>query len=188
MPPAVGPVLPERGTNCNGSRSWAPAGQADNTGPAFLCLQGWGNQPTQKTADAANHKNITQPSPWFPSHDQYQGCTALKKNFGEACRSVGPALFLSRQASQGRPPQWFGEAQCFPSNIMPGKCQAHLCFCSSKQFLLTRLLHCGQCFHCLPVLFPKVLWRPHGEGNKPHAVSRATKLLAGTAGDFKASA
>lgn len=32
-----------------------------------------------------------------------------------------------------------------------------------------------------------VLWRPHRQGNKPHAVPRATKLLAGTAGDFKAS-
>lgn len=57
--PAVGPVLPEIGTNCNGWRFWAPAGQNDNISPAFLCLQGWRNQPTQKTADAGNHKNIT---------------------------------------------------------------------------------------------------------------------------------
>lgn len=39
------------------------------------------------------------PSSWFLHHDVYQGCTALKTNFGEAGRRVGPALLLrgSRQ-------------------------------------------------------------------------------------------
>jgi len=72
------------------------------------------------------------PSSWFPDHDPYWGYTALKTNFGEAGRRVGPALLL-REGRQPRASTSGGSRRLkrFPYNTSIAtrqKCLAYLCF------------------------------------------------------------
>lgn len=120
-----------------------------------------------------------QPCPWFPNHDQYQGCT---RNFGKACRRVGPALFLSRQATQDRPPWWPGKLNA--SLPTPGQSRLTFALVAASSFSS----HAFSTVVSASMAFQFFSRRSCGDTTHTQRAISHTKLLAGTAEDFKATA